>query len=155
MIAMDDAGNSLTGATNTLDVDNAGPTITGLANPTIVTDNPSIGVVNIGDIIRIPSVNLVISSGDGETVTVDLGAATGTGLVAGFGPTGSGYRPGFSWYFGGDTSINSFGLVAAGQGWGLNVQPAECAVFTLGDQLHALLMAAASDENNNSRYRTE
>ena len=41
----------------------------------------------------------------------------GTGLVAGFGPTGSGYRPGFSWYFGGDTSINSFGLVAAGQAW--------------------------------------
>jgi glycogen debranching enzyme len=41
----------------------------------------------------------------------------GTGLVAGFGPTGSGYRPGFSWYFGGDTSINAFGLVAAGQGW--------------------------------------
>ncbi len=41
----------------------------------------------------------------------------GSGLVAGFGPTGSGYRPGFSWYFGGDTSINSFGLVAAGQGW--------------------------------------
>lgn len=41
----------------------------------------------------------------------------GTGLVAGFGPTGHGYRPGFSWYFGGDTSINSFGLVAAGQGW--------------------------------------
>ena len=43
----------------------------------------------------------------------------GDGLVAGFGPTGSGYRPGFSWYFGGDTSINSFGLVAAGQGWAL------------------------------------
>ncbi len=41
----------------------------------------------------------------------------GTGLVAGFGPTGSGYRPGFSWYFGGDTSINAFGLTAAGQGW--------------------------------------
>ncbi len=41
----------------------------------------------------------------------------GTGLVAGFGPTGNGYRPGFSWYFGGDTSINSLGLVAAGQGW--------------------------------------
>ena len=40
----------------------------------------------------------------------------GAGLVAGFGPTGAGFRPGFSWYFGGDTSINSFGLVAAGQG---------------------------------------
>ncbi len=49
---------------------------------------------------------------DGHQYTPGLG----TGLVAGFGPTGNGYRPGFSWYFGGDTSINSFGLVAAGQG---------------------------------------
>lgn len=49
---------------------------------------------------------------DGYQYTPGLG----TGLVAGFGPTGSGYRPGFSWYFGGDTSINSFGLVASGQG---------------------------------------
>ncbi len=55
----------------------------------------------------------VSSLTDGHQSTPGLG----TGLVAGFGPTGSGYRPGFSWYFGGDTSINSFGLVAAGQGW--------------------------------------
>jgi len=55
----------------------------------------------------------VSSLTDGHQHTPGLG----TGLVAGFGPTGSGYRPGFSWYFGGDTSINSFGLVAAGQGW--------------------------------------
>ncbi len=49
---------------------------------------------------------------DGYQYTPGLG----TGLVAGFGPTGSGYRPGFSWYFGGDTSINSFGLVSSGMG---------------------------------------
>ncbi len=55
----------------------------------------------------------VSSLTDGHQLTPGLG----TGLVAGFGPTGSGFRPGFSWYFGGDTSINSFGLVAAGQGW--------------------------------------
>ncbi len=55
----------------------------------------------------------VSSLTDGHQRTPGLG----TGLVAGFGPTGSGFRPGFSWYFGGDTSINSFGLVAAGQGW--------------------------------------
>lgn len=55
----------------------------------------------------------VTSLVDGYQYSPELG----TGLVAGFGPTGSGYRPGFSWYFGGDMSINSFGLVAAGQGW--------------------------------------
>jgi glycogen debranching enzyme len=34
----------------------------------------------------------------------------GTGLVAGFGPSGTSGRPGFGWYFGGDAFINSYAL---------------------------------------------
>ncbi len=34
----------------------------------------------------------------------------GTGLVAGFGPSGTSGRPGFGWYFGGDAFINSNAL---------------------------------------------
>ncbi len=40
----------------------------------------------------------------------------GCGPVAGYGPSGSrGTRPGFAWFFGGDASINSLGMTAAGQ----------------------------------------
>jgi glycogen debranching enzyme len=40
----------------------------------------------------------------------------GCGLVAGYGPSESrGTRPGFAWFFGGDASINSLGMSAAGQ----------------------------------------
>lgn len=40
----------------------------------------------------------------------------GCGLVAGYGPSGArGTRPGFGWFFGGDASINSLGMVAAGE----------------------------------------
>jgi glycogen debranching enzyme len=38
----------------------------------------------------------------------------GCGLVAGWGPSGTGTRPGFGWYFGGDAAINSFAMNAAG-----------------------------------------
>lgn len=38
----------------------------------------------------------------------------GCGLVAGYGPSGRGRRPGFAWFFGGDASINSLGIVAIG-----------------------------------------
>ncbi|KPK08562.1 MAG: hypothetical protein AMS20_01875 [Gemmatimonas sp. SG8_28] len=38
----------------------------------------------------------------------------GCGLVAGWGPSGAGERPGFGWYFGGDAAINSFAMDAAG-----------------------------------------
>jgi glycogen debranching enzyme len=34
----------------------------------------------------------------------------GTGLVAGFGPSGTSGRPGFGWYFGGDAFINSYAI---------------------------------------------
>ncbi len=38
----------------------------------------------------------------------------GCGLVAGYGPSGRGRRPGFGWFFGGDASINALGIVAVG-----------------------------------------
>ncbi len=38
----------------------------------------------------------------------------GCGLVAGWGPSGPGTRPGFGWYFGGDAAINSFAMDATG-----------------------------------------
>ncbi|MEO6443600.1 MAG: GH116 family glycosyl hydrolase, partial [Gemmatimonadaceae bacterium] len=41
----------------------------------------------------------------------------GCGLVAGYGLSGAASdRPGFGWYFGGDASINAFGMSAVGQG---------------------------------------
>jgi glycogen debranching enzyme len=39
----------------------------------------------------------------------------GCGLVAGFGPSGDGARPGFGWYFGGDAAINSLAMATTGQ----------------------------------------
>ncbi|HEX9692817.1 MAG TPA: GH116 family glycosyl hydrolase [Gemmatimonadales bacterium] len=39
----------------------------------------------------------------------------GCGLVAGWGPSGIGTRPGFGWFFGGDAAINSFAMDATGQ----------------------------------------
>ena len=39
----------------------------------------------------------------------------GCGLVAGWGPSGDGARPGFGWFFGGDAAINSFAMAATGQ----------------------------------------
>ena len=38
----------------------------------------------------------------------------GCGLVAGWGPSGTGTRAGFGWYFGGDAAINSFAMDATG-----------------------------------------
>jgi len=38
----------------------------------------------------------------------------GCGLVAGWGPSGPGTRPGFGWFFGGDAAINSFAMNATG-----------------------------------------
>jgi glycogen debranching enzyme len=38
----------------------------------------------------------------------------GCGLVAGWGPSGTGTRPGFGWFFGGDAAINSFAMQATG-----------------------------------------
>lgn len=38
----------------------------------------------------------------------------GLGLVAGWGPAGSGARPGFGWFFGGDAAINSFAMTGYG-----------------------------------------
>jgi hypothetical protein len=38
----------------------------------------------------------------------------GLGMIAGLGLSGSGGRPGFGWFFGGDACINSFALNAAG-----------------------------------------
>ncbi|MFQ6038852.1 MAG: amylo-alpha-1,6-glucosidase, partial [Candidatus Aminicenantales bacterium] len=38
----------------------------------------------------------------------------GKGLVAGWGLSGTGGRPGFGWFFGGDTFINSFSLLSYG-----------------------------------------
>lgn len=38
----------------------------------------------------------------------------GCGLVAGWGPSGPGTRPGFGWFFGGDAAINSFAMNASG-----------------------------------------
>jgi glycogen debranching enzyme len=39
----------------------------------------------------------------------------GCGLVAGWGPSGDGARPGFGWFFGGDAAINSLAMAATGQ----------------------------------------
>src|SRR5574341_1306783 len=39
----------------------------------------------------------------------------GCGLVAGWGPSGEGARPGFGWFFGGDAAINSLAMAATGQ----------------------------------------
>jgi glycogen debranching enzyme len=38
----------------------------------------------------------------------------GCGMVAGYGPSGRGRRPGFGWFFGGDASINILGLLPYG-----------------------------------------
>lgn len=38
----------------------------------------------------------------------------GCGLIAGYGRSGGGYRPGFAWFFGGDALYNSWALGAAG-----------------------------------------
>ncbi len=38
----------------------------------------------------------------------------GCGLVAGYGPSGRGRRPGFGWFFGGDASINILGILTYG-----------------------------------------
>ncbi len=38
----------------------------------------------------------------------------GCGLVAGYGPSGRGRRPGFGWFFGGDASINILGILPYG-----------------------------------------
>ncbi|UCF21114.1 MAG: amylo-alpha-1,6-glucosidase, partial [Gemmatimonadota bacterium] len=38
----------------------------------------------------------------------------GCGLVAGYGPSGRGRRPGFGWFFGGDASINILGILPTG-----------------------------------------
>ena len=38
----------------------------------------------------------------------------GCGIVAGYGPSGRGRRPGFGWYFGGDASINILGILPYG-----------------------------------------
>jgi glycogen debranching enzyme len=38
----------------------------------------------------------------------------GCGLVAGWGPSGRGTRPGFGWFFGGDAAINSFAMSGIG-----------------------------------------
>ena len=38
----------------------------------------------------------------------------GNGLVAGYGLSGNSYRPGFAWFFGGDTFINSFAINSYG-----------------------------------------
>ena len=40
----------------------------------------------------------------------------GCGLVAGWGPSGKGARPGFGWFFGGDAAINSLAMSSAGMG---------------------------------------
>jgi glycogen debranching enzyme len=39
----------------------------------------------------------------------------GCGLVAGWGRSGTGTRPGFGWFFGGDAAINSFAMDVTGQ----------------------------------------
>jgi len=39
----------------------------------------------------------------------------GCGLVAGWGSSGTSYRPGFGWFFGGDAAINSLAMDATGQ----------------------------------------
>ncbi|MDX2030669.1 MAG: hypothetical protein SF339_08365 [Blastocatellia bacterium] len=38
----------------------------------------------------------------------------GLGLIAGWGATGNGARPGFGWFFGGDAAINSFAMTGYG-----------------------------------------
>jgi glycogen debranching enzyme len=38
----------------------------------------------------------------------------GCGLVAGYGPSGRGRRPGFGWFFGGDASMNALGIAPTG-----------------------------------------
>ncbi|MFH1764674.1 MAG: GH116 family glycosyl hydrolase [Gemmatimonadota bacterium] len=41
----------------------------------------------------------------------------GCGFVAGWGPSGTSFRPGFGWFFGGDAAINTLAMDATGQ-WG-------------------------------------
>ncbi len=63
-----------------------------------------------------PSMNLALSWAkfDLERQRVcnpDLGC----GFVAGWGPSGGAFRPGFAWFFGGDAAINSLAMDATGQ----------------------------------------
>lgn len=49
-----------------------------------------------------------------DNLLVDNPDFEGTGLVAGLGGSGNGGRPGFGWFFGGDTYINTLSLNAMG-----------------------------------------
>jgi hypothetical protein len=68
----------------------------------------------------------------------------GRGLVAGLGPSGSGGRPGFGWFFGSDTYINSLSLDSLG----FFAEAAEAIAFTRkwqradGKMAHELSQAA-------------
>ncbi len=51
-------------------------------------------------------------------IAIDKGLVTnpdlGTGLIAGWGPSGESARPGFGWFFGGDTYLNQFAISSYG-----------------------------------------
>ncbi len=62
-----------------------------------------------------PRLNLALEWGK---VALDKGFVCnphlGCGLIAGLGPSGTSERPGFGWFFGGDTFINSWAMTAYG-----------------------------------------
>ncbi len=68
----------------------------------------------------------------------------GRGLVAGFGPSGAGGRPGFGWFFGGDAFINVLSLDALGNAVAAKEAIAFCAKWQRrdGKMAHELSQSA-------------
>jgi glycogen debranching enzyme len=62
-----------------------------------------------------PQLNLAL---EWAKVAIDKGLVNnpdlGTGLVAGWGPSGESARPGFGWFFGGDAYLNQYAITAYG-----------------------------------------
>ena len=78
---------------------------TGLASESQFRTEP--GTALPFDVIEWAKINLA----EQRVCNPDLGC----GLVAGWGPSGTSFRPGFGWFFGGDAAINTLAMDATGQ----------------------------------------
>jgi len=69
----------------------------------------------------------------------------GTGLIAGWGPSGESARPGFGWFFGGDTFLNQFAISSIGdfQTMSLAFKFLQQRQRADGKMMHELTQAAA------------
>ena len=77
--------------------------VTALLDSTLHLDSPDTALNQALEWAKVSLDNLLVTNPD-----------LGTGLVAGWGVSGTGGRPGFGWFFGGDACINSFSLTGLG-----------------------------------------